>query len=395
MNKISLFFFLLILTQPFQILAQSENDSISIQFNPYASFRGNLAVYDKEMDLQDNATRIGAKARLKKGKISFLAATELRLNLFQGGPSFNIDDSPSGEFLNVQTSTNGQTISNRLGYIGFDFEKYGTITFGKQWSVYYDVTSYTNQFDVFGGTATATYVGGTDGGENGTGRVNQSIIYRNKLGRFYFGAQTQIRGSNNNKFIDGYGFSGQVEITKEVLFGAAFNRSLLSDDLINNAKIIGLKGQPSYYAFGLNYLGEKLTLSAVAAIEKNGDFAKGSFIDNNNDLLQPTIVFDAKGFEIYANYAFNKFSIHAGYNLYIPDSKKIKTENNQSPLSKNFETKDIIFGANYQPFKYVLIYAEQRLSYGRSASNQKQLSVFALGMNLDISKIFNSKVHIQ
>lgn len=391
-NRRIFYFFTFIFALPTIVNAQSAADSISISINPYASFRGNLAVYNKEVDLQDNVTRFGAKTQLKKGKISFLAATELRLNLFQGGASFNIDDSPSGEFLNVQTTTNSQTISNRLGYIGFDFEEYGTITFGKQWSVYYDITSYTNQFDVFGGTATATYIGGTDGGENGTGRVNQSVIYRNKFGRFYLGAQTQIRGANNDKLIDGFGFSGQLEITKEVLIGAAFNRALLSDNLINNGRIINLKGQPSYYALGLNYKGEKLTLSAVGAIEKNGDFAKGSFLNNNNEWINPTVVFDAKGFEFYSNYSFNNFSIHAGYNLYIPNIKNIKTENDQSLLSKDFKINDIIFGTTYQPIKYIQLYAEQRISNGRSASNQKQWNVFALGMTLSISKAFNTKV---
>lgn len=382
------------LLAPNKTVAQ-EKDSVSIEVTPYASFRGNLAVYDKEMDLQDNVTRVGLNGRIKKGKVSFLAATELHLNLFQGVSTFNIDGSPNSNFLDVQTLSDPQTLTNRLGYIGFDFEKYGTLTFGKQWSVYYDVASYTNQFSVFGGRASAIYVGGSDGGDNGTGRANQAVIYRNKFGPFSLGAQAQVRGGNNKKFIDGYGFSGQLEITKEIEIGGAVNRAFLSDHLIKEGKIIGLKGQPTYYAAGVNYNGKKFIVSAVGVIEKNGDFAQGSYVDINNDIVNPTVVFDAKGFEFYSQYNINAFSIHAGYNLYVPDTKSIETENNQSLLNKNYKINDIIFGIDYTPFQFAKIYAEQRISSGKTANGSRQFSVFALGMTLDITKTFKTKARIK
>lgn len=372
--------------------AQTKKDSLEISFKPYASFRGHLAVYDNEIELQENVSRIGAKIGIKKGNITFLAATELHLNLFQGTTSFNVDGNENIDFLDVTTVKNNQTLANRIGYIGFDFEKYGTLTFGKQWSVYYDVASFTDQFTVFGGRASATYIGGTDGGSSGTGRANQSIIYRNQFGAFYLGAQTQVRGGNNNSFIDGFGFSAQYQVVKEIFIGASFNRTFLSNDLINQHKIIGLDGQPTYYAAGIKYLGEKLTLSALGAIQKNGDFTKGTYLNSGNTLINPTVVFDAKGFELFVNYQFKDFSIHGGYNLYVPDRKNIQTENNQIPVSSNFKVNDVILGLNYQPIKYVQIYTEQRLSFGRNALNVKDRSVFAIGMKIDISKTFNTMI---
>lgn len=223
-----------------QLKAQSLKDSIDFSINPYTSFRGNMALYKKEMDLQDNASRVGLKVSFKKGKISFLAGTELHLNLFRSESSFNLDANSSDGFLDVKTTSKVQSISNRLGYIGCNFEKYGRITFGKQQSVYYDITSYTDQFKIFGANASATFIGGTDDGDNGTGRANSAIIYRNQFGPFLLGAQTQIRGSDNNKFIDGFGFSGQLEVTKQILAGVTFNRALLNDNLINQGRIIGL-----------------------------------------------------------------------------------------------------------------------------------------------------------
>lgn len=366
-----------------------KQDSLQIQFNPYANLRGHLAVYDKKSQLQDNASRLGATASFKKNSLTFLAATELHINLFQGGGSFNLDASGPGKFLEVSTTNNTQTFKNRLGYLGVDFEKYGRITFGKQWSVYYDITSYTDRFSIFGARASATYIGGTDGGENGTGRATQSLIYRNTFGLFSFGAQAQALGSNNNKFIDGYGFSGQLKINNKMTLGVAMNKTLLSDNLIKSKQVIGLRGQPSYYATGIKYQSKNLMLNAVGIIQKNGDFTKGILPNSDQTTSSPTVVFDAKGLEVYSNYTFNKFGINAGYNLYIPLTSAIHTDDIQPPINKDFIINDVIIGLSYHPIPFIKFYSEQRIAYGRSALGAKDYDVFTLGMMFNISKSFS------
>lgn len=389
-QKLLSFLFLSIFIQT--VYAQSSADSVQINFTPYGSFRGHLAVFDKEMELQENVSRIGAKVSVKKGKTTFLAASELHLNLFQGGSSFNVDGNPSNDFLDIQTVNTNRAFTNRLGYVGVNFEKIGTFTFGKQWSVYYDITSYTDNFLVFGGAASATYIGGTDGGENGTGRANQSIIYRNSFDRFQVGAQAQVRGGSNDKFVDGFGFSAQYTIIDGLSFGAAMIKDLLSKNLTTESKIIGLTGDPAYYSAGIKYNRKNLTFNVIGAIQKNGDFTQGQYLNTNNELMKPTIVFDAKGLEIYSNYQFKDFSIHAGYNLYIPDTKNIQLQNNQEPISPNFKISNGIIGVRYNPFTFVQIYSEQRLSFGKTVNNTKNPSVFTIGMIIDLSKTFSTKV---
>ena len=162
--------------------------------------------------------------------------------------------------------------------------------------------------------------------------------------------------------------------------------------MISSGKILGLHGQPSYFTTAIRYQDNKFTLSILGAIEKNGDFAQGSYRSLTQTMQTPTVVFNAKGLEIFSNYTFHKFSIHAGYNLYVPDTKVIVDENGQAPISHNFKINDIIFGANYIPFNFIEIYAEQRLSYGRSATDIKDPSVFALGMIIDFSKTFKKTI---
>nr|WP_297309389.1 porin [uncultured Flavobacterium sp.] len=394
MKKIS-FIILPFLFSAFNFESQAQelsSDSLKLEVTPYASLRGHFAVYDKEVALQENVSRIGAKVAVEKGNVTFLAATELHLNLFQGGASFNVDGNDANEFLDVQAVQNQRAFNNRVGYIGIDLNKYGTFTFGKQWSVYYDVAGYTDQFIIFGGTASATYVGGTDGGASGTGRASQAAIYRNQIGDFYIGAQAQMRGGNNDKFIDGYGFSAQYNFLSDFYIGASFNRVFLSDDLIDQKKIIGLDGQPTYYAGGLKYQGKKLFVSALAAVQKNGDFTQGTLLNPNNEIIHPAVVFNATGFEFFANYNFDTFGIHAGYNYYKPDLDKLRSNVNELPVNSEFEISRAIVGFSYQPLKFVQIYGEQRLAFGKNAMGQKNESVFALGMKIDVSKTFKSTI---
>ncbi|MDM1040281.1 MULTISPECIES: hypothetical protein [Empedobacter] len=52
----------------FIVNAQQSNDSIDISIRPYTSLRGHLAMHDKVMELQENASRAGIEINLKKRK---------------------------------------------------------------------------------------------------------------------------------------------------------------------------------------------------------------------------------------------------------------------------------------------------------------------------------------
>lgn len=374
------------------LYSQESIDTVGISFKPYTSLRGQVAVFDKQMELQENASRIGTELNIKKGKIEFIAGLELQVNLFRGSTSFSADASLSEGFINIQTTQTQQVLGNRLGYLGFSIEKYGVITIGKQWSVYRDISSYTDRFNVFGARASATFVGGTDGGASGTGRADQSVIYRNKIGPLYFGAQIQARGSNNDQFIDGLGFSTQLKIAQDFFVGMAFNRAFLNEKTINNGQILGLSGNPTYITFGTKYIGNKIDFSVIYAMQKNGDFTQGLYLDSELNIMKPTVVFDAKGIEVFGKYKFNKLSILIGYNLYVPAEGRISKVFDQSIIDHRFKRNDFITGLSYMPIKYIQFYSEQRVSFGKNSIGEKEKSVFTLGMKIDLSKSFNKAV---
>lgn len=371
--------------------AQETKDSLEMLFKPYASLRGHLAAYDNKLELQENASRIGLEVNVKNRDFGFIAGGEIQLNMFKGGTSFNVDGNLSGGFFSVESAQKQQVFGNRLGYLGLDFGKFGTLTIGKQWSVYRDVTAYTDRFNVFGARASATFIGGTDGGETGTGRADQAVIYRNHFGPFYIGGQIQARGGNNAKFIDGFGASLQYEIKEGFFAGAAYNRALLSDDLVNAGRIIGLTGQPTYFSLGTKYIGPIIDFSIVGVVQKNGDFSQGSYLDPAMGSLPLTTVFNAKGVEVFGKYKFQKFSVLAGYNLYVPDLKDISE---QYHLDPGFKKNDIIVGLSYSPFRFAQIYSEQRFSMGKTAAGEREKSVFTLGLRIDLSGNFSKKISL-
>ena len=89
----------------------------------------------------------------------------------------------------------GDVLTNRMGYFELSTDRFGSLTIGKQSSVYLQTTTVTDVFNVYSGLASATYVYG-DGGLTGTGRVDNAIIwdkgFKAGSGTLSVGLQLQI-----------------------------------------------------------------------------------------------------------------------------------------------------------------------------------------------------------
>jgi len=78
-----------------------QQDSTKIGFTPYASFRGHFAVYDGEMEIQENASRIGFELSVYRDKVRYFAGTELGINLFRSPQLFNADANTNSGFITI------------------------------------------------------------------------------------------------------------------------------------------------------------------------------------------------------------------------------------------------------------------------------------------------------
>lgn len=377
-----------------QIFAQTnaaKKDSTDVQVNLYGSFRGHFAAYDKEIEIQENASRMGFEIIAKRKSIRYFAGLEMQVNMFRSATSFNLSASTTGGYLEADRNQNRQLLTSRLGYLGADLGKWGSFVLGKQRSIYYDITSYTDRFNVFGGGASATYTAGTDGGYTGTGRADQAFTYRNRTGRFSYGAQFQFLNTNNNRWLDGISFNLEAELLENLKLGVVFNQTFLNPSLIVSGEFLGLKGNPEYFAAGLSYLSGRWEFGGLFSMQKNGDATLGKIIDPVNGNSNVTVVYNAIGTELYVKHHWKKASILAGGNYYQPDAE-IFTLTGDRPLDPAFKRRYLLLGAEYRPVRFGKLYSEVRIASGTTAVGLKEASVFTVGLRFDAQKIFSLNV---
>ncbi|WP_274474657.1 porin [Mangrovimonas aestuarii] len=359
---------------------QKQTDSIKIEFKPYSSFRGHLAYYNDEIEIQENASRIGFDLAVLKEKTRFFVRVNLGVNLFKGPVQFNVDANTNSGFLTVRDEQSRQVFTSRLGYLGIEFEKYGILSIGKQWSVYYDVSGYTDWFNVFGGQGSATYVAQSDGGDSGTGRANQAIIHRFSWWKLAFGSQLIFNNTINNNLIDGFGFSLQFKPIEGLSIGSAFIKRNLADPA--EELVLGLNGDSQYWTVGASFMNDKLELGFVYANQKNGDYTETVV---QSELV--SAVFDAEGIEFYAKFKKPKYSILAGYNYYDPKVSDL-------PIDSEYNIKYFILGAEYKPIGLTTIYGEFRLSDSVDQFGISDFNVLTLGLRFELHRNINGFIKI-
>ncbi|MGI2261045.1 porin [Shewanella sp. GXUN23E] len=137
------------------------------------------------------------------------------------------------------TSQTSNLFYSRLAYIGLEHDKYGSLSFGKQWGSWYNVVGGTDNAYVWGGAAGGEYNIDGSGSLDGTGRADKAIQYNLTVGKFSLSLQTQLQQnsidvtafSNNNvsstlTFDNTYGGSLSYAITDKlsVAIGANFGK---------------------------------------------------------------------------------------------------------------------------------------------------------------------------
>jgi predicted porin len=350
-------------------------DEILEAFELYGSLRGHVAGFDGEQEVQDNSSRVGVDFSREFGeKLTVVAGAEFSLNLFDSDFQFNLDAGTDTGFVTVSREEAGQVFGTRLGRLGLDLGRWGRVTIGKQWSVYSDVSRYTDTFDVFGKEASGTYRGGTDGGALGTGRADNAIIYRNRFGKLRLGAQTQPRGDANDGVTDGYGASLQAVLSKRWTVGGAFNRSRVDNALFPITR--GLTDDPSHWVAGVRYDNDSLHVALTYSKQENGDFVT---VEDPATMSEVSIVFDAEGIEASGVFELTeRVHVTGGFN-------HLRPERLDPLLDPGFERKTYIAGARYMFDDRTYAYFEARLDDSTTATGAARSDVVTLGLRYDFT----------
>ena len=334
----------------------------------YTRFGVQLAATNEEAEIQDARSRIGFQYETGTD-IRFFADAEWSVNLTTNASTFYPGETTSSGVLLLERDQ-VPVFGTRLGYVGVDFGKAGRVSVGKQWGVHYDVTSYTDAFNVFGAEASATFNAGTDGGVMGTGRADEALVYRNRLFDLVdLGLQVQLRDLDNGEVIDGYGASLQAAILPGLELGLTYTSARWDDSA--QGSLVGLTGDSEYGAFGVKYESDRLRLAGVYAKQRNGDLARIPVTVGGETVLVP-VAFDGNGVELSARYQLSRLGLLAGYLDYRPDT-------GGGLLDPETELKYVILGADYRWNPSALLFAEYRFAGGTDALGVTGEDVFALG----------------
>ncbi len=200
------------------------------------------------------------------------------------------------------TENQAMKVTSRLSYVGLKTE-YNSISFGKQYSTFYDVGEYTDMFEVNGDSAVTYNFYTFDPYE----RVNSSAVYRFTYGKLSIG----IMGSLGDVYVNkNYQYSGSIQYKMTDKFKVGFAYQYVNyDTMVNTAQ----ENDSNQYIVGLYYENDSIRFSDTIIIKK----------ENN---VEDT--YSGYGSEGYLAYKFNALgtNVFTGYNLFkYSDSENFTT----------------------------------------------------------------------
>jgi predicted porin len=288
---------------------------------------------------------------------------EWKTNLVDNNSRYVVSDSTSSGIA-VRGEQGDDVFSTRLGYLGIRFDHIGELSFGKQWSVYYDVAGWTDYFNVYGGSALSVYAADTDGGQLGSGRADNAFVWRNERGKVSYGLQTQLKTSDDDEDFKGLAGSLIYAPNDSWEIGAAFSASRVEGTF---EQIAGDK-YSSVATVGLRYhSGPWNTAFNIAAWD---DHEALFFKDD-------TLIYDGLGAELYADYAYSdRLHIYGGFNYTNPDIDDPRVDS-------DFGNKQLLFGASWFSTEQSFAYIEALLSGSRNINGKRIDSVLSTGFRFD------------
>ncbi len=135
----------------------------------YGSVRVRYRIQDDESFWGDGGSRIGVEGQWQVRRRTWLFA--------RAEAGFKILDELDRILDPGGSSDAESSLFKRLLYVGMETPD-AIFAFGKNWSPYYRIASFTDRFEGTGGTASGTYNAGTDGGSTGTGRADRALQTR-------------------------------------------------------------------------------------------------------------------------------------------------------------------------------------------------------------------------
>jgi predicted porin len=295
----------------------------------YGRFDGHLAVTRDDARVANNSSRLGVKAEQDvAGGLSVIAQGEWRISVGKGDTTYNVTENPDTGLGQLQTASS-PALTTRLGYVGLRHPEYGSLTLGKQWGVYYDVSLWTDQFVVFGAHGSSTYNAGTDGGQTGEGRANDAIAYRVGHGPVKLGVQAQFI-PERSPVLDSLSGSLVVALGAGLKVGVAYSRAFL--ELGSNVVGYG-GGDAQAFTAGISFEASGWKLAALDTWTRDHEFVTSNGV---------TVAYDTLGAELFLSRSFRDLlMLYGGFDFAIP--RHLDAEF----VDPDYSTRDVLGGARW------------------------------------------------
>lgn len=287
-------------------------------------------------------------------------------------------------------SQSDEFLNNRHGFVGLGHDKYGYLTVGKQWGVWYDVVNNTNLVNTWDGNASGTFTYNKgDGSVNGTGRGDKTVQYRNTFGDFSFGLQAQLK---NDEFDIGEGSTsptadfmsvkGMADSAKQAVTTVEYNYTYGGAAIYNATDMLTLTAgfnlgefeattsagkrstrTDSIYGAGLTWGGFEAP-GFYAAVNVN----KQKYHDTDNmGRMMP----DAIGLESLFTYKFdNGLKPIFAYN-YLKAGDEYEALYSNTDNSGEFKRQFIVAGLHYVWDLQTMLYVEVRKDFSEFSINNQ------------------------
>ncbi|WP_158224660.1 porin [Agaribacterium haliotis] len=313
--------------------------------------------------VEDNGSRAGVDAYYEYQKQHWLFARyELGFNVFDELNVARYEQAEQARFLN------GDSLFTRLAYVGIQTEAL-TFAFGKNWSSYYQVASFTDRFDSLGGEAHGVYNAGSDGGSAGTGRADNALQSRLSWQRIAglkslnVNVQLQnnrpVSGLESERYGLGSGLSLIAELANRLSLGLAYNKAALQPG--GEARAAGITGDTEVLLVGAQWYNSHWFVGATY-----------SHSDNlNTD--ETGRYFNGRGSELYMQYqCLPNTWLLAGFNKIRPDSKADVA---------SYQLDYSVLGLRYSFSDFDrMIYVESRLDDSFSSDGQQIGNQYIIGL---------------
>ena len=335
------------------------------KLEPYGSLRLRLFHSKGDEGLDDNDSRIGLNGQLQfLPKFWLSGRAEVGFNLIE-----SIEENQVGSKDNVAL---------RLFYTNIETPS-TVVSYGKNWSSYYQVSGLTDRFSSFGADASGTFNAQTDGGPTGTGRADYVLqarisadFFPKKWGIKPFKLNLQGQQGEPIPFSDTanynytFGVSAIIETEGNFNLGIAYNHAEVDSVDLPDLNAIGIDGDAQALVLGTRYFGENTYLATTV-----------SYLANH-ETTDTGIYFDGYGWELFGSYnLYKKWWAIGGWNLLSPKS-------DQDQAGEYYLRYGIVgLRYSFEGF-HKMIYTEIKIDDSLNADGTAPGSVVTLGLRWDL-----------